>query len=296
MNNPFNLQTKIIQWLNHFGTQVHTEAKIKRVCKEFAFGVYSSDEAYRMYYDSFLPLVRSGIVECVNNNSYQLGQAVLLQNKEKFVGINLPISLIKKIEKQLNTTLSAPFNTYNFTDQKEWKAIKSITKTYNINVQKTITNDGLSQIKRIKKIPSLNWREVFNQPKVKEYFYYGWKSVREENRVGIYRTDSVAYAIRYFMDEQRRWYLIPDDPDGFNLAVIVTSLHSRQLTGVSYHRDEQTLSINTFFPILVERLLRRRTLDIIGIRKDYNAQKIHQIPYSLFKKVNKIFDHQIEII
>lgn len=300
MNNIITAQIHLLKWFKHFATEQHNLAKIKRLYTSFAGHLFKPEKKNKTFYQVFMPLVRLGLVEFCGAGKYQISPPIFLEYEYELLGVNLPPNVIKELKEGSNTVQENDFGIL-IMPRKEWQTtIKNYAKKHQIPFQKGQTKHDFKNFLPIKNLIAKHWQQIEPPKHVADFFgWTDWQSIAKKKQAGVYRAESQVYANRYFFDGNEKWYSMATEnknPDAFNIAVTAGLIYRDQLQNISYNPTTGDLQLYTFFPILLERLLHRQTLNRFDFSKKYHPRIVQNIAPIDFKQLNKIFHHQIQII
>lgn len=294
MKEIFEGQKAILQWFRfNSGVKVPIE-KIRLLCKNIRNQI-GDKESKNYLYEYFFPLVRIGFIEFQGDGVYSLSNTVLISQNKILVGINLSSTQLSKVSNYIIKNMFE--GSLIYLDKAHEK---SIVEILDIKVENSDVASTLKLIPSIKEVLDSFEEKEFIDINGFEYYDYGWKTINDTNVLGCFRADSNIASNRYFRVEEDRWLRIPSrktNPDSFNWAVCYSQIINEKPLKISYSKTEKKLEINNnHFPIILERLLRIKTISTANQNFSFqNKIILANVEYSIFKQLNRILLNKIPI-
>jgi hypothetical protein len=296
-NDTLHAQIQLLQWFKHFGSQLHSTEKIKRICVSFTGHLYEKPE--NAFYKVFLPLFSMGLIEFYGDNKYGVSPPVFLRFDDKIVGVNIPAETETRILKEAENGLKNKFGMLILNDATQYLDLLKTVKNSGIEQQKITGYSNFKSLPKLKSIITQNWILTEEPESAPEYYETnGWKNVKNREKAGIYKADEKVYANRYFFDGTENWYRVPshqENPDASNLAIITGFILQGKDVG-TYNKRTSDLTVSPYLPHLLKRLLYRNLQDKIDHNKELDFTRFTNVPHKLFTGLNSVLNGKIKII
>lgn len=294
----YKVQKLILKWMALQTVPVKIE-KVRDVCNVCAFSIKKEEFPYA-YYRYFLPLLNSGLIECV---IYKRKVAYLLSppkvffsdagRKRYWIGINLSSTLQQQILQEFEFLGDAP------ADILDDNIFRWVTpKSYN--------GTGLPIVKNPLSVRLLQFfpectptffakEEYHNIANFKQIYVSAgdsrWKNVKNnipEN--GLYRQSDQVYSQRIYFCDGRTFSLDTNNPDADLWAKIMHLLEHGSSIGTY---KSGTIKFREKLPIELARILMINQMFHMFDTLDINSREYHQITPDILKQLQRIFKNKI---
>lgn len=285
------MQEGLAQWFHYQEDREISFPRIDNICSRLYEQYCSETPSKNAKYDIFYPLLRLGIIEFYGNNKFGLSPSSVLYHKQYCLGVNLPKPILELLK---SCNVNSVHNGIHIFDYSE-EVIKLLSE-HSIPCQKFELSDILRQVQPIKNVVE-NWNEaIVLETNGFEYFNQKneWSNKFDAETIGVFRTESQAYANRLLKINAYKWLNVPrhSNIDAFNIAACWSLIANNSDLKIAYNKADSQILINTiYFPMIIERLLFFNHCLTIGgfARKNYHLQTKN------LKLLNKLFNNKIKI-
>jgi hypothetical protein len=288
------LQEGLIHWFSLDPASLKSLRNIENICTNLFQQYFPLEKPERAKYKIFYPLIKYGIIEFYGNNSFALSPSCALHNNELVLFINVStLDSIEKDSESYNTNYSS-LKLYKNTEDK-FSLLNRMTIPYN----KFLLSKSLLIFPSIKSIIN-SWTDEVIHNSNDHYFLNAnnkWVPCTYPLPIGVHRKSKEVYSQR-ILKLAGKWKCIPsreNNIDAFNYAVVWGQIQNGWDTGINYFPLNDTLVVhNTFFPIILERLLYINTL-LESKPQIEMSNRQYFINQKDFKLLNALFENKINI-
>lgn len=276
----YNGQCVLLKWFRTQEDYCASWSQLRAVCKSLDEFLLESQD-FNYFHRYVYPLVAMGLLE-YGENKIGLSRPVMLRYPTKSILINHPAFQNYLEEKEMISSFSSHVI---YLHAQSLKKIKDSTvKSQSISGSELLSLPDFNLIIE-------SWDKTdFDRTELSEFQIltkWGWQNLNHDNQYidGLYKAAD-EYGARRYLYKKGIWYIIPThlkNPDGSRIAYS-KAIYANQL---SYNKDNQSLTINTFmFPLIVQRMLFR----ISGFSFEYQGEELmfNNITQSNFNRLNMI--------
>lgn len=294
----YKIQKLILNWMALQTDPVKTE-KIRDICNACAFSA-TKEKISHAYYRYFLPLLNSGIIECVilkRKIAYLFSPPKVFysdfDNKRYWIGINLSQSLLNKIPEDFESLEDAP------ADMLDENVVRWISPlTYHGEGLPVVKNPSVIKLLQFfpECTPSFFAREeYYNIADFKQIYVSSgktrWKNVKNtipEN--GLYRQSDQVYSPRIYFCDGRTYSIDKNNPEANSWAKIMHHLDHDNSIGIY---KQGTIKFRENLPIVLARILVINQMFHMFHDFDINCGEYYHITPDILKQLQRIFKNQI---
>lgn len=294
----YQIQKLILKWMALQTVPVKAE-KVRDICNVCAFSV-KKEKISHPYYQYFLPLLNSGIIECV---VYKRKAAYLfsppkvffsdIDNHRYWIGINLSSSLQQQIPAEFEFLENAP------ADILEDNIIRWISpQTYNGENLPIVKNPAVPKLLQFlpECTPTFFAQEEYHNIADFKQIYVSagdtrWKNVKNtipEN--GLYRQSDQVYSQRIYFCDGKTYTLDKNNPDADTWAKIMHHLDHGDPIGTY---KQGTIKFRENLPIVLARILMINQMFHTFHNFDINFREYLHITPDVLKQLQRIFKNKI---
>ncbi|MBO9204854.1 MULTISPECIES: hypothetical protein [Niastella] len=249
------IQQLLLNWIRHHGRRKLNDVRyaVNILAERHGFSGLNNFSKF------FVPLLQMGFVEYLGDEFYGPANPLIVHNEFNDVatGINLPETLIIKIDQKFSKVEGGPFNVCRFLASAN--QLKTFCRWNNLLFQSSNIDNILPEFPSIKDViqsfentTSTNTAYHFNLKNRK------WDLTNYTRKPGLYKTSIETFSNRLFIDDKENCYKVP--PPKYNSeASMIAKCYQATLEDIdylNYNENDKLLRVKFIeLPILISRML-----------------------------------------